>query len=218
MTAQNKAVVHRWRARLAIRNALLAVAHKRYVWHPTDSNRAKLALRRDQVSQAERVIARHLTAVSLAPRPVSVCDRAAKWIAFYEGGESSDGLFHPYWDKFGNVWTIGYGHTGGVNAGSKPLTETQARALLSDDLRRTYAPPVFALKLPSVNKQIAVIDAVYNLGVGIIGTSHTLGAALHRRDWKAAESAFLLYDRDANGQVLESLQRRRQAEARLFAS
>lgn len=218
MTVLDKAIVHRWKLRLAIRNALLAVAHKRYVWHPTDANRAKLATRRDQVSQAERVIARHQTAVSLAPTPIGVCDRAAKMIAFYEGGQSSDGLFHPYWDKYGNVWTIGYGHTGGVTGSSKPLTKAQALALLADDLRRKYAPPVFALKLTTANMQVAVIDAVYNLGTGILDPSHTLGAALHRRDWPAAVKAFALYDKDANGQVLLGLQRRRDAEAALFRS
>lgn len=212
MSSIDQSIVRRWRGRLAVRQALAVAARKRYIWHPTSANRAKLAHRREQVQFAQRVIARH---VGGAP---SVAYRAAAFIAGFEGGQSADGLFHPYWDPDGRVWTIGYGHTHGVTSASRPLTLRQARALLADDLARVYMPPVLKLRLPHSNMVVAVTSLVFNCGVGLLDPSHTIGAALHRRDWKAAGAAFTLYDRAANGAVLLGLLLRRKAEQKLFTS
>lgn len=64
---------------------------------------------------------------------------------------------------------------------------------------------------------VACVSIAYNCGTGIVAPSTTLGAALHRRDWRAAERAFHLYVHAVNGQVLDGLVRRRDAEARVFA-
>ena len=57
--AHSPGVVRRWQGRLVTRRALLAAARKRHSWHPTDMSRALVHLRRKQVQEAQRVIARH---------------------------------------------------------------------------------------------------------------------------------------------------------------
>lgn len=146
-----------------------------------------------------------------------VSPKAAAMIAQFEGGQSSDGLFHPYRDVVG-VWTIGYGHTHGVSAASKPLTKAQALALLTQDLNQVYAPPVNALGLPLNQNQFdATVSAVYNLGPGILDANRTFGAELRARHWQKAADALLLYDH-AGSQRLPGLTIRRKAERALFLS
>jgi hypothetical protein len=58
MTVKDKAIVARWRARLAIRNRLLWDARRRHGYNPTPESRALIEKRKRQVSEAERVIAR----------------------------------------------------------------------------------------------------------------------------------------------------------------
>lgn len=164
-----------------------------------------------------------------APMPVAKAGRrvspaGAHLIADFEGGQSSDGLFHPYQDAV-KVWTIGYGHTAGVSASSKPLTKPQALALLRRDLNRVYAPPVrklakaLGLKL-NQNQFDALVSAVYNLGPGILDRGRTMGDALRTKDIHRIGDAFLVYDKAKrpDGQViaLAGLTRRRKAERALF--
>ncbi len=59
MTAKDRAIVARWRARLKIRQGLLNAARRRHEWNPTATSRATLDKRKGQVAEAERVIARH---------------------------------------------------------------------------------------------------------------------------------------------------------------
>jgi lysozyme len=149
-------------------------------------------------------------------------ENCAKFIADFEGGQSRDGLFHPYWDSLGGVWTIGYGHTEGVTRNSRPLTKAQALKLLRDDLNKKYAPAVdqqlhayHVRKLLSQNAFDALVSLAYNLGAGILGPSHTIGQALEKHDLRAAADAFLLYDH-AGGRKVAGLTRRRKAERALF--
>jgi lysozyme len=144
---------------------------------------------------------------------------AAKFIAGFEGGQSHDGLFHVYWDPNGNVYTIGYGHTGReVHAGMHPWTKGQALRQLRRDAKASLLAAVANVRRLKPNRYelAALTSAGFNLGTGIFDRSHTLGAAMHHGDRRAIADAFLLYDRDANGTVLAGLQRRRQAERRLF--
>lgn len=142
---------------------------------------------------------------------------AAQFIAEFEGGQSPDGLFHPYWDDNGNVWTIGYGHTSGVGRSTKPMTKKQALALLKKDLAKTYGPAIDALKLPlKRHMYAATVSAVYNLGAGILDEGRSFGTPLRQQQWRKAADALLVYVKDANGKVLLGLQRRRGAERDLF--
>lgn len=58
MSAKDRAVVARWRARLATRRALLAAARKRHEWNPTAESSQLIGYRKGQVTYAERVLAR----------------------------------------------------------------------------------------------------------------------------------------------------------------
>jgi lysozyme len=152
-----------------------------------------------------------------------VSNRCVSLVKGYEGGQSADGLFRPYFDKNGNVWTIGYGHTNGVTVNSRPLTEREASALLRRDLDHGYAPPVSQINDTlglglSQNEFDAVVSAVYNLGPGILGPGRTMGDALRSKDRRRIADAFLVYVKDAHGQTLNGLIRRRRMERKLFRS
>lgn len=60
----DRAVVARWTARLAIRKRLEGAARRRHVAHPTRSTRLALEKRKRQVEEARRVIARHSRALN----------------------------------------------------------------------------------------------------------------------------------------------------------
>jgi lysozyme len=145
----------------------------------------------------------------------------AEMIAGFEGGQGPDGKFHPYWDSAGNVWTIGYGHTGGVSHDSKPLTKAEAEALLEHDLNHAYAPAVagqlaaYGIHTFNRNRFDALVSLAYNLGPGILAPVHTVGAELKAHHWRKAADAILLYD-FAGGRKLAGLTRRREAERALF--
>ena len=154
---------------------------------------------------------------------MKVSGRCIAVVKGFEGGQSADGMFRPYFDGNGNVWTIGYGHTKGVTSGSRPLTEGQASALLRRDLDEGYAPPVnrlnSALQLHLTQSEFdALVCAVYNLGPGILEKDRTMGDALRTRNRHRIADAFLVYVKDAHGQTLGGLVRRRKMERTLFLS
>jgi lysozyme len=121
----------------------------------------------------------------------------------------------PYKDMVG-VWTIGYGHTEGVHANSRRLTQAQAAELLRQDLDRHYAPPVASIGASLAQHQFdALVSFVYNCGPGAIGPTMTVGRALRCGDWHGAADGLLLWDRAA-GRPVAGLTRRRRAERALF--
>lgn len=121
----------------------------------------------------------------------------------------------PYRDPVG-VWTIGYGHTEGVSAGSPHLTEPEASRLLLADLDGVYARAVNETGIPLTQRQFdATVSFVYNLGVGMLDPIHTFGADLHAHLYTKAADSMLLYDM-AGGKRLAGLTTRREAERRLF--
>jgi lysozyme len=158
----------------------------------------------------------------------------AEFITGFEGGQSRDGKFHPYFDRIGGLWTIGYGHTEGVTSRTKPLTKKQAEDLLDHDLNHAYAPAVeaqlYAYRIRrylNQNEFDALVSFAYNLGPGILSPIHTIGEELRavgKAKTKAgrvqhldkAADAMLLYDHGANGQHEPGLTRRRKAERTLF--
>lgn len=220
----------RWKNRLVARIQLLARAERQVAyWRRraaergiSSAERARrrsmlldrirlLSTRRAQVAAARRVIARHT--------PKGVSAKAVAMIASFEGGASMDGMFRPYRDVVG-VWTIGYGHTKGVHAGSKPLTKRQALALLMEDLNEHYYPPVHrVLREVGMSSKQGLIDgltsAVYNLGPGVLERGRSLGDAIRTRNLDRIANALLLYDK-AGGKTLPGLTRRRRAEAELI--
>ena len=108
------------------------------------------------------------------------------------------------------VWTIGYGHTGGVRSGQK-ITQAKADAYLKADLAK------FEKHVMSYNKKYnwnqnefdALVSFAYNIG------SITQLTANGTRTKKQISEKILAYDKAA-GKTLAGLTRRRQAEKVLF--
>lgn len=136
---------------------------------------------------------------------------AARFVARWEGFEAK-----AYLDKIASpaVWTIGYGHTGGVTSG-QVVTETEARKLLAADLRQAAEEVERAVKVSlSVRQRIALISIAFNVGGEVLNDSHLI-KELNAGDYKGAADRFLEWNH-AGGVVVEGLTRRREAERWMF--
>lgn len=114
------------------------------------------------------------------------------------------------------IWTIGYGQTKGIKEG---MVWTQNQA--DEDLVKTALEVLnraikYSPILASVNmeKQAAIADFIYNLGVGNYATS-TLKKKVDVGDWVSAASEIKRWDKAA-GKVLKGLTVRREKEAALL--
>ena len=106
------------------------------------------------------------------------------------------------------VWTIGYGHTSGVNSG-QTITQAQADTYLASDLEK-YEKYVAATGLELNQNQFdALVSFTYNCGNGNLKT------LIRNRTLSQIADAILLYKK-SNGVILSGLVRRRQAEHDLF--
>lgn len=112
------------------------------------------------------------------------------------------------------VWTIGYGHTKGVQEGDE-ISPAEAEQLLvedltaiADDLNRLVNVPV------SDGQYIALLSLAFNVGASAVKKSTLLFHLNHGRYDEAAEE----FDKwiYAGGKVSEGLKRRRAAERELF--
>ena len=117
----------------------------------------------------------------------------------------------------GNVWTIGYGHTGlGVVEGVKWTQDRAERALIEDANKALSgalaASPV--LRRHSAAKQAAIADFVYNCGVAAYFNS-TLKKRVDAEDWERACTELKRWNK-AKGKVLPGLTRRREYEILLI--
>jgi GH24 family phage-related lysozyme (muramidase) len=168
--------------------------------------RARLALRNQQVAEADRVIARHRNVFSMSNAGVAL-------VASFEGFSA-----RAYRDPVG-VLTQGYGETQGVTPG-KAWSKAYALTRLRARLNRDYLAPVLALA-KAIDLDLAQHQAdalgslVYNLGPGILEPGHTMGEALRSKSHRGIADAFLPYDK-AGGRALPGLTRRRKAERALY--
>lgn len=115
------------------------------------------------------------------------------------------------------VWTIGYGHTEGVQSGQRLSSIEEAKRLLKSDLQK-YADYVneyaqngtiqFAL---NQNQFDALTSFCYNCGKG------NLKALVSGRDATTVADKMLLYNK-GGGMTLAGLTRRRAEERKLFLS
>lgn len=138
--------------------------------------------------------------------------KAVDFIAQWEGFEGTASRCPA------GVWTIGYGHTGGVREGDT-VTEEEARDILKADIGE-----VARQLLPYVNvsltegQGIALISLAFNVGPSyVVGQCPKLMRALNAQDYEACADEFLDITR-AGGVELEGLKRRRQAEHDIFLS
>lgn len=112
------------------------------------------------------------------------------------------------------VWTIGYGHTKGVQPGDE-WSEDHANHMLEVELEEYENYVSTAVTVPlSQNQFDALVSWVYNLGNGNL-TSSTMLKVLNSGDYDGVPAQIKRWNK-AGGKVLEGLTRRRQAEADMF--
>lgn len=141
----------------------------------------------------------------------AVSDRGVELIAKYEGCR-----LEAYLCPAG-VWTIGYGHTAGVEKGQTLPSKDAAKALLKEDLKKYGGYVNECVKkglikfLLTQNQFDALTSFCYNCGNGSLRKLVT--------DRSAVEIAekMLLYNK-GGGKVLPGLTKRREEERALFLS
>ncbi len=126
-----------------------------------------------------------------------------------------------YRDAVG-IWTIGYGHTDGVQQGQH-ISEAEAESFLRQDLHHAEAAVERLVNVPLNDNQFAALVAfTFNLGAGSLAAS-TLLRKLNQGDYASVPAEMERWSKvkdPASGeyQVLSGLLRRRQAEGRLFSA
>lgn len=135
-------------------------------------------------------------------------EKAIELIKKYEGFSA-----RPYKCPAG-VLTIGYGRT--IDVRPYEITTEEAETIWLDKYVKTIADQILALvNVDLSNNQIcALIDFVYNLGIGNFKSS-TLLRKINQGDFSAAANEFLKWNK-AGGIVLKGLENRRIAERMLF--
>ena len=115
------------------------------------------------------------------------------------------------------VWTVGYGYTG--KDIKKGLVWTQEKA---DECLLVTAMDVIAqalkaspvLKTSTIQRQAAIADFIYNLGIGNYKAS-TLKKYVDKENWASAYAEIKKWNK-AGGKVLKGLIIRREKEASLL--
>lgn len=121
--------------------------------------------------------------------------------------ESFEGLrLTSYQDSVG-IWTIGYGHTGGVKQG-QTITQQQAEAFLQQDLAKAEAAVNGHGLTLTDNQFAALVSFTFNGGPGMSNNLLKNGLA-------AVPDRILKFDH-AGGKVVKGLTRRRAAEKELY--
>ncbi|HCZ49308.1 MAG TPA: lysozyme [Gammaproteobacteria bacterium] len=127
-----------------------------------------------------------------------------------------EGLRQEAYQCAAGVWTIGYGHTKGVQAGDR-ITLQQAEQMLEDDL---LAFETGVLELITMGARYSqgefdgLVSIAFNIGLDALARS-TLLSKFNAGDRAGAADEFLRWNKAA-GRVLEGLTRRRRAERALF--
>lgn len=135
-------------------------------------------------------------------------EKAIDLIKKYEGFSA-----RPYKCPAG-VLTIGYGRT--IDVRPYEITTEEAETVWLSKYVKTIADQILAIvNVELSNNQIcALIDFVYNLGIGNFKSS-TLLRKINQGDFSAAANELLRWNK-AGGIVLKGLENRRIAERMLF--
>lgn len=134
--------------------------------------------------------------------------RGLAFIAGFEGFRSA-----AYKDV-GGIWTIGYGHTGGVRAGDR-VTRAQALELLRADVA-VAEKAVRQLVTVAINQNRfdALVSFTFNVGTGAFSRSNLL-RKLNAGDYLGVPKELMRWDK-VNSEPVAGLTRRREAEADLW--
>ena len=126
--------------------------------------------------------------------------------------EGFEGCSLTAYDDGTGVWTIGYGHTGGVQPG-QTITQEQADQYLMQDVAWAEDAVRSQVKVPLTQGQFdALVSFTYNGGPGML---QELVETLNTGDYAGTQAAFGEYVH-AGGKVLPGLVTRRQKEADMF--
>ena len=142
---------------------------------------------------------------------MSISDRGVELIAKYEGCR-----LEAYKCPAG-IWTIGYGHTAGVQPGQTLPSQEAAKVLLKEDLKKYGGHVNNCVKNGHIsfplnqNQFDALTSFCYNCGSG------TLQKLVSGRDAATVADKLLLYNK-GGGKVLPGLVKRREEERALFIS
>lgn len=125
-----------------------------------------------------------------------------------------EGLYLEAYKCPADVWTIGYGHTIGVEKG-QIITNKQADNFLRQDLGacELHIDKNVSVKI-NQNQRDALASFIFNLGGGNFKSS-TLLKRINEGLYTEAANEFLKWNK-AGGKVLEGLTKRRLAEKELF--
>ena len=148
-----------------------------------------------------------------APATGNASALSAQGLELIQGFESL--RLNAYQDSAG-VWTIGWGHTGGVRPGDR-ITRAQADAYLQQDTGWAQQAVSDLVHVPLTQGQFdALTSFTFNVGRGALEDS-TLLRKLNAGDYAGAQAQFGRWVH-AGGEVLQGLVRRRAAEAELFGA
>ena len=126
-----------------------------------------------------------------------------------------EGLRLKAYQDPGGTWTIGYGHTGSDVSPGNAISESQAEALLRQDLKAAEAAVRKSVRVPlTANQFSALVSFTYNLGSGALASS-TLLDRLNQQDYQGAAAEFSKWVY-AKREKLSGLVRRREDEKQLF--
>ena len=130
--------------------------------------------------------------------------------------EQFEGVRLAAYQDQGGRWTLGYGHTAGVQEGDT-CTQAQAEAWLAEDVSWAVQTVNLYVKIALTQGEFdALTDWVFNLGSGSFEHSELL-QLVNQRNFETAAADFEKWDM-AGGQVVAGLLRRRQAEEAEFLS
>lgn len=128
--------------------------------------------------------------------------------------------FEDYRDRVylcaGGKYTIGYGHTRGVEPGDT-CTREQAEKYLREDLQDAEEAVLALITVPlSQNQFDALVSLVYNIGSGNFFDS-TIRRVINLKisDIEEYRRAWMMWVK-SRGKVLKGLVRRREAEFKMF--
>lgn len=115
-----------------------------------------------------------------------------------------------------DVWTIGYGHTGGVKAGMVISQDEAEKILWTDVLRLKNAIAPLVNVEVTQGQFIALLSFTYNVGIGNLSKS-TLLRELNKGNFVNAGNEFARWIY-VNKQPLKGLMDRRAKEREIFDS
>ena len=129
---------------------------------------------------------------------------------------SHEGLALKAYKCPAGVWTIGYGHTGGVKS-TDVITKERAIEFLQSDLKD--AENAVNKNLPNLNQNQfdALVSFVFNVGAGNFGKSTLLKKAKNNPSDATIRSEFNKWI-NGGGKVLPGLVKRRKEESDLYFS